>query len=263
MKATVARSLLLLGLLAPLAPLILWAVAGAWRYPALLPTELSGRALGTLTSPASGIPAALATSVTVAAAVAVIAGGVGLSAGRAMGLYAFRGKRFVRFLLLAPVVVPGLAVALGIQVLFVRLGLSDTLLGVVVVHLIPTIPYVSLVMGSVYANFDVGYEEQARALGANRAQAFLHVTLPLIRPGLAVAALFAFLISWSEYGLTLLVGGGAVTTLPLLLFGYVGSSDASLAAAVSLVIIVPPLVLVALTSRRLTAGGAGVGFSRL
>jgi len=79
-----------------------------------------------------------------------------------------------------------------------------------------------------------------------------------------VAALFAFLISWSEYILTLLIGGGVVRTLPLLLFAEIGSSDLPAAAALSLVIALPPLLLVALTSRLLTGSTpVAVGMRRL
>ena len=94
-------------------------------------------------------------------------------------------------------------------------------------------------------------------LGAGPWQRLRHVTLPAVRPALVVSALFAFLISWSEYILTLLIGGGTVRTLPLLLFAAIGSSDLTAAAALSLVIGLPPLVLVALTARHLTGDRTG------
>jgi len=168
----------------------------------------------------------------------------------------------VQLLLLAPAIVPTLAVTLGIQVFFVRLGLTDTVAGVVLVHLVPTVPYVSLVMAGVFAGFDERLLDQARMLGAGPLARLRHAVLPAVAPGLAVAALFAFLISWSEYVLTLLVGGGTVRTLPLLLFAAIGSADLTAAAALGLVIAAPPLVLVALTSRVLT-GPAALGFGRI
>jgi putative spermidine/putrescine transport system permease protein len=261
---TVGRTLLLLGLLLPFVPLVLWAFAGAWRYPALLPTEWSGRAVGLLVDPRTRVLEGLRNSLVIATAVSGIAGIIGLSAGRALGLYTFRGKRVVQFLVLAPVVVPALAVTLGIHVLFIRYGLADSVTGVVIAHLIPTTPYVTLVMASVYANYDVAYEQQARVLGAGPVAVLRHVTLPLVTPGLAVACLFAFLISWGEYILTLLIGGAAVPTLPILLFSFLRANDTALAAALSLVLIGPPLVLLVLTSRFLTgAQRAAIGFGRL
>lgn len=259
----VALTLLLLGLLLPLLPLVLFAFARTYRYPALVPEALSLRAIRLLGEPGADVVEGLVTSATIAVAVAVIAGLIGLSAGRALGLYSFRGKRLVQFLLLAPVIVPGLAVVLGIHVLFLRYGLADTRQGVVLVHLIPTIPYVTLVMAATFANYDVAYEDQARVLGAGPLRVLLQVTLPQVAPGLAVAALFAFLISWSEYVLTLLVGGGTVKTLPLLLFASLGTADTAKTAALALVIVLPPVVMLVAASKVLSgegrAGLAGLG----
>ncbi len=250
--------------LLPLVPLAIWAVAGQWRYPALTPQRTSARGLRLLVDPRSEILHGLALSVTIGVAVAVLACAIGFPAGRALGLYRFRGRRLIQFLLLAPVIVPGLAVTLGLQVFFIRYGLSDTVTGVVLVQLMPTVPYAATVLGAAFANLDLDYERQARALGAGPVRVLLFVTLPLVRSAVLIAGLFAFLISWSEYVLTLLVGGGQVQTLPLLLFAAIGSSDTTAAAALALLVIAPPLLLVA-ASARLLAGrsGAVIGFGRL
>lgn len=256
--------LLVLGLVLPVLPLVVMAVSGQWRYPAIVPQTFSTRGLSLIVDPQSEIVRGLLTSVTISTTVAVLASLIGLSGGRALGLYRFRGRRAVQLLLLAPVIVPALAVTLGIQVFFIRYGLADTIPGVVLVQLLPTIPYVTLVMGATFANFDTAYEDQARVLGAGPLRTFWSVTLPAVRPGLAVAAYFAFLISWSEYILTLLIGGGTVKTLPLLLLSYIGSSDLTEAAALSLVFVLPPVMLVVLISRYLTGHQtAAVGLGRL
>ncbi len=252
------------GILLPLVPLVVWSVSGAWRYPELLPQRSSARGFLLLSDPRSEIPQALVTSTLIAMVVSLLAGLIGLPAGRAIGAYRFRGRRVVSFLLLAPVIVPGLAVSLGLQVFFIRVGLADTVAGVVLVHLLPTVPYVATVLGGAFANLEVGFEQQARTLGAGPVRVAVFVTLPLLRPALVIALLFAFLISWSEYVLTLLVGGGQVTTLPLLLFAAIGSSDTTAAGALALLMIVPPLSLLVLSSRVLSGGSAAaVGFPRL
>ncbi|MCW2776576.1 MAG: transporter permease subunit, partial [Frankiales bacterium] len=252
----VPRGLLVVGLLLPFVPLLVWAGSGQWRYPALVPQHRSARGLRLLVDPASEVVQGLVTSLTLGVLVSALACLLGLSAGRALGLYAFRGKRLVQFLLLAPAIVPGLAVTLGIQVYFLRYGLAGTLQGVVLVQLVPTVPYVTLVLGSAFANFETGYEDAARSLGAGPLRTFWHVTLPVLRPSLVVAAFFAFLLSWSEYVLTLLIGGGTVKTLPLLLFAYIGGSDLTEAAALALLFVTPPFLLVLLTSRVLTGSSS-------
>jgi putative spermidine/putrescine transport system permease protein len=93
---------------------------------------------------------------------------------------------------------------------------------------------------------------------------FVRITLPAVAPGLAVAALFAFLISWGEYILTLLVGGGSVKTLPLLLYAYLGSTDTPVAAALGLALVLPPVLLLAVTSRLLSGDSPALaGFGRV
>lgn len=264
MRRAVGSALLVLGTLLPLVPLLGWAVSGRWRYPALLPQETSARGLRVLLDPRSDVLRGLATSAGIGAAVAGLAVLLGLGAGRALGMHEFPGKALVRFVLLAPAIVPTLAVTLGTQVYFIRYGLAGTVAGVVLVQLLPTVPYVTLVLSSAFAGLEPGYEDQARLLGAGAVRTFVSVTLPTVRPALTVAAYLAFLISWSEYVLTLLVGGGAVKTLPLLLFAEIGAADLTVSAAVAVLLVVPPLLLVVLTSRQLTGrSGAVVGMGRL
>lgn len=255
--------LLLASMVVPLLPLAVWAVAGEWRFPSLLPSEWSTRAVEFVLSERSGVRDGLVNSAVIGVTVALVSAAIGAAAGRALGLYRFRGKIVVQFLLLSPVIVPPLASTLGIQVVFIRAGLANTLLGVALVHLIPTIPYVTLVMSSVYANYDTDYEAQARTLGASAFRTFRTVTLPQIFPGLAVAGLFAFLISWSEYILTLIVGGGRVQTLPLLLFSFLQGNDNAIAGALSIAFVAPAVLLLVLTSRFLSGGPGSAGIGQL
>ena len=85
-------------------------------------------------------------------------------------------------------------------------GIHNSIPGVILVHLVPTLPYMTLVMSGVFANYDTDFELQARSLGAGRMATQWYVTLPAIFPGVVVGALFAFIISWSQYVLTLLIG---------------------------------------------------------
>jgi putative spermidine/putrescine transport system permease protein len=200
----------------------------------------------------------------VATAVTLLSIPIGIMAGRAIGLYRFRGRTLVQFLILAPTIVPVLAVAIGIHVVFIRYGLADTLPGVIFVHLVPVTPYMVLIMSSVFANYDTDYEDQARSLGAKPSQVFRFVMLPAIWPGLMVGSLFAFIISWSQYLLTLLIGGGQVITLPVLLFSFANSGDNAITAALSLVFIAPAILILLLTARYLSGKDAVFGsFGRL
>jgi putative spermidine/putrescine transport system permease protein len=109
-----------------------------------------------------------------------------------------------------------------------------------------------LVMTSTFAHSDNELEHQARTLGAGPIRAFLTVGLPVAVPGILTGGLFVFLISWSQYALTLLIGGGRVLTLPLLLFAFASAGDLSVTAALSLVFLAPAVVILSVTARLLT-----------
>lgn len=242
-------------LVLPLAPLAVWSVAHGWRFPALLPPELSLKAWAYALSPASGVLQSFGVTLGIAGAVTGLAALVGIPAGRALGLNAFRGRGLVVVPILAPAILPAIALAPGLHALFLHLGLTGTVGGVILAHLIPALPYMVLVMAAVFAGFDTEAEDQARCLGARRGQVFRHVTLPAILPGVMTGALFTFLVSWSQYLLTLGIGGGRVQTLPLVLFTFATSGRNDVTGAVAILYILPGLLVLALTARHLTGRG--------
>jgi putative spermidine/putrescine transport system permease protein len=260
MRRLIALSgaLLIVWLVLPLVPLLIWSFARGWRFPALLPNQWSLQAWAFALSPRSGVLESLGITVFVAVVATVLSILVGVPAGRALGMYRFRGKALVELLILAPVIVPGIAVALGLHAVFIHLGLTNTVTGVILVHLIPTLPYMTLVMAGIFANHDPAYEQQARSLGASALQTFRYVTLPAILPGIIVGGLFAFLVSWSQYVLTLLIGGGRVITLPLLLFTYATSGRNDITGAVGIIYILPGIVILLFTARHLSGTSAAI-----
>ncbi len=235
----------------PLLPLLLWAFAGEWRFPDLVPSELSLRGWEYVLDGGSRVPEAILNSLLIGVAATAASVAVGLPAGMALGGYAFRLKGLVIFFVLLPIIVPPLASTMGIHLTFIRLGLADTVLGVFLVHLIPTVPYTAIILTSVFADAGGEMEEAARTLGASPWQAFRHVTLPRAVPGIAVASLFAFLLSWSQYALTLLIGGGSVITLPMLLFSAASGNDPVITAVLAVVFALPALLALVIALRYL------------
>jgi putative spermidine/putrescine transport system permease protein len=116
----------------------------------------------------------------------------------------------------------------------------------------------TLVMAAVFSGFDTDFEAQARSLGATSLQTFRNVTFPAILPGLLTGALFAFLVSWSQYLLTLAIGGGRVQTLPLLLFSQSSAGRNDLTAAIALLYILPGLLILIVTARQVTGRGTAL-----
>lgn len=246
---TTAVVVLLVAMMLPFVPLVLASLADGWFYPQLLPERLSTRAWGLVLAPGGRTWRALGDTVGLAAAVTLVAFVVAVPAGRVLGTRRFRAKRLVEAVLLAPVLVPGIAVAIGLHLVFLRLGLAGSAAGVVLVHLVVAIPYVVLLSAAVFANADLELESQARSLGASWWRAQWHVTLPLVAPGLAIAAMFGFLVSWGQYTLTLVIGGGRIQTLPILLFATASGGDTSLTAATALFHALPPVLALIVTTR--------------
>ena len=152
--------------LLPLIPLPLWSFSAGWRWPALLPAQWSARPWAYLLSPATRTLPALGASVVLAGLVTALALATGIPAALALGSYRFRGRSLAEGLIFAPILVPPLTVGMGLQVLFIRLGLADTIAGVVLAHLLFALPYVVLILAGAVAGLDPAWEQQARSLGA-------------------------------------------------------------------------------------------------
>lgn len=253
---------IVLGVIIPMIPQLIWAFSHRWLFPSIIPSEWSSRAWEYIANPNTKVLSSTINSLVIAVSVTVISILVGVPAGKALGMYSFKGKNLVELIILSPSIIPGLAVTMGMQVIFIRLGLSDTLPGVIIVHLIPTIPYMTISMSGVFANYDPEFEEQARSLGAGTMKTFFLITVPAIFPGIVTGSMFAFLISWGQYILTVIIGGGRVITLPLLLFSFAGSGDFTLTSALSIIFVLPSIIILFLTSKYLsgkssTRGGIG------
>lgn len=248
----------------PIAMLIVWSLAFRWRYPDLLPERWGTGAWSYVANPSSRVLEGLRHSVVIALIVTLLANVIGLPAARALGMNEFRGKRLVEWVLLMPIIVPAIVATMGLHIMFLRWGLTGTYLGIALVHLIPALPYFVLITAAVFANYGTELEDTARTLGAGRIQVFLRVTLPGIAPGLVVASMFTFLVSWSQYVTTLLIGGGRIITLPMVLFPFLSAGDNANSAAISLVFIAPAILVLVLTSRRLHTDSTVMGgFGRL
>jgi len=257
-------TVIFIAVLAPIIPQIIWSFAFRWFFPNLLPNAWSLDPWRYVFSDSSRVGEGLINSLIIALIVSLLSILVGLPAARAIALHQFRGKAAVEWLLMVPIIVPGIVAVMGIHIMFIRYRLTDSILGVSLVHLIPCVPYMVLVMASVFANYGTELEDTARSLGASPLRVFWYVTLPGIFPGLLVATMFTFLISWGQYVTTLLIGGGQIITLPMVLFPFISGASQANAAAISLVFVAPAIIVLIFTSRQLGRESAVMGgFGRL
>jgi len=255
--------IIFLYILSAVIPMVTWSFTRSWFWPSAFPQIWDNHAWQYIFSNVSKVPQAIATSVTIALIVMLLSILISLPSARVMGLYKFKGKKIIEILLLAPVIIPPMAVGLGLTTLFIRIGLSDTMQGVIIAHLIPTLPYVHRIISSTYETFDTRYEEQAIMLGAPSFKVFINVTFPILLPGVVTAALFGFVISLNEFVMTFLIGGGRVITLPVLLFGFVGgtsSFDYPIASAMAIVLSIPGIIFLFATERIIKEEYFSMGF---
>jgi len=229
-------------LMAPFGILFLWAFTQSWSVGEVFPDQWGLRGWFYLFNPHNKILASLGTSILLSLLVTFAATLISIPAGKALGLYEFPGKTLVELLILAPIIIPPITVGMGIHVIFIKYGLTDTFLGVMLVHLPVVLPYGIRIFASIYKALGHKWEEQGRVLKANSIKRFIYITLPFLRPGLISGGILMFNVSFSQYFLTFLIGGGKVITLPILLFPYVNSGDRVLASTISLIFIITALL---------------------
>jgi multiple sugar transport system permease protein len=169
-----------------------------FKWPkTLLPTEASFAALATFLN-IEGVWNAALNSLIAAGLTMLFSILLGAPAGYALARFNFRGQSAFRLLVLLTRAFPLAILALPLTVIFIRTGLYDTPFGVSLVHTALALPFAALVTSSLFMGIPREYEEAAWVFGCSRWQAFRKVVLPLALPGIAAAAIFAFVISWNE-----------------------------------------------------------------
>lgn len=231
----------------PFLPLVLWSFANQWMHPAAFPMEAGTD--GLTAAIANGGGRAFIHSLVLSLVVAAIATPLGAMAARALSRGHVRFDKAITVLLFSPVMLPPFAAVLGLNVLLLRAWVPPSV-GVVLVLVAVAIPYTTFSMRAAYAAYDNGFDEAARTLGATSRLTLWRIHLPLIAPALARSAFLAFLVGWSDYLITLVVGGGHLVTLPLIIASSAsGVGNESSVAVLALSAVIPPLILLGIMSR--------------
>jgi putative spermidine/putrescine transport system permease protein len=233
--------------LAPLVLLGLWSVGDRWFFPALLPPHLTADAWRALLG--RRLASEAVTSGIVALSTAVLSCVLALPVGRAMARLNGWRRRVAAAMAFVPVAAPPIALGLGLQYAFVRLGLAGTVCGVIVAHVVPATSFLAIYFAGVFSALDPRIEDEARSLGAKPLQVWTRVTIPIVKRQIGDALALGFLVSWAQVPLTLVIGGGIVRTLPLAVYDYVRSGETRYAATGALLLTVPPM-LALLAARR-------------
>jgi len=171
---------------------------------------------------------------------------VALPGAYAIARLRFPGRSMVRALVIVPFVLPTVVVASA----FLSLGVTPSLGAILLAHVFFNYAVVVRVVGGLWSHLDPRQEDAARVLGASRARAFFSVTLPALRPALLAAASIVFLFCFTSFGIILLLGGPARSTLETEIFRQTTQLlDLRTAAALSVVQLLAVIAVLLVTGR--------------
>jgi putative spermidine/putrescine transport system permease protein len=168
---------------------------------------------------------------------AAIATVVGTLAALGLVRAPLRNRSVWQSVFLAPILIPTLIVGFGLMLVFLQTGVLGSWWGLVAGHVTIIVAYVTQSVTASLAGLDVSVEEAARTLGSSRLRTFFRVTLPQIAPGIAAGAVFAFIMSFDELAVTLLLATPQTTTLPAAIYAYVQFDSGPTVAAISTVLL--------------------------
>ncbi|MCC7275797.1 MAG: ABC transporter permease [Alphaproteobacteria bacterium] len=194
-------------------------------------------------------------SLQVAAIATVLGVSLGTLASIAIVRYRFPGRETLNMLLLSPLIVPGTVAGTALYIFYIAVDdalewrLQATLEGLVLAHVMLTIPWTVRLVTASLVGIDRSVEDAAMNLGANRWTTFRRVTFPMMRAGLVAAALFSFITSFENLELSLLLVGPGRTTLPIAILQYLEFKVDPTIAAVSFVQILLIGTLMLITDR--------------
>ncbi len=247
-------------ILGPLLSLVLWAFAGQWFYPGLLPQEFSLKWWTVVfgnRSVVESIKYSLMTAPTVTALSIIIC----LPAAYAFARFEFPGRRLLLLSFLSANSFPKIGLYISIATLFYRINLMTTFWGVVLIQLVGTLLFMIWIPTGTFRGINRSLEEAARDVGASGLRTFLQITLPIAMPGLLVATLFAFLAAFDEAQGTLIVGSPNFITMPVMMYTLVLNYPQPVGAVFSILLTLPSLVLLLLAQRLLRQGYLAAGYA--
>jgi spermidine/putrescine transport system permease protein len=183
-------------------------------------------------------------------AIGLVASLVSTVLGTMAGVALYRHRtRVLSMLVLAPIAIPEILMGVSLLIFFVLLNFTLGLVSVALAHIAFCIGFVAIVVRARLAGMDESLTEAARDCGATPWQAFRHVTLPLIMPGVIAGALMAFTLSIDDFVITFFTAGAGTVTLPLQIYSMIKIAVTPEVNAVSTLLMLLTLALIIIASR--------------
>jgi multiple sugar transport system permease protein len=227
--------------------------------PTYLPHTLSLENYFKIFDYQAGLMVYVGNSLAVAAFTIVFIIVLAVPAGYGLARFNFRGKEVLFLLLLAPLMIPYQALLTPLYLMFAKLGLANSQVGLAVIHTILQLPFSVYLMRNSFEGIPRELEEAAVMDGSNSWQCFARVALPLVLPGIVTIALFAFITSWNEFLAALIVMNKETAfTMPVMLVGvrsgHFGAVDWGALQAGIIVSILPCILIYVLLQKYYVSG---------
>ncbi len=185
-------------------------------------------------------------SLLIALVASIVSTVLGTLAGLAMHRYRLR---LLPILVLTPIAIPEILMGVSLLIFFVMLNFTLGLMSVALAHIAFCIGFVAIVVRARLSGMDESLVEAARDCGATPGQAFFHVTLPLIMPGVIAGALMAFTLSIDDFVITFFTAGAGTVTLPLQIYSMIKIAVTPEVNAVSTLLMLLTLMLIVIASK--------------
>ncbi|MGL4391930.1 MAG: ABC transporter permease [Fusobacteriaceae bacterium] len=151
--------------------------------------------------------------------------------------------KFINGFLYLPLIVPGLVITQGVLFTFIKLNIAETILGVVLIHGVLTLPYFIKAVVAGYRSIDENYYFLGKIVGASKLETFFEITLPKLFPSVITGSILVIIVSFAQYITTLIIGGGRIITLPLLIYPHIVSGNFQIGSVLGIIFVVTNLIL--------------------
>lgn len=234
--------LTIFAILIPLCTLIIWSFTNNYLWPDILPKNYGFRGWEYVFQNSNRVLTSLKNSLYISFFTTLITLIISVPCAKALAFEKFKGKTFVELLVLSPLVIPPVSLGMGLNIQFIKFGLARTFTGVVLVSIVPCIPYAVRLLKEIFIIVGNGYAEQAMVLGASKTYTFRKVVMPLLLPGIISAGMMCYIISFSQYFLVYLIGGGKIITFTMEMLPFIQSGDRMMGAVYSVIFIMSTMV---------------------
>lgn len=250
---------MVLFILGPLVWLAVHAFATNWTYPNLLPDGLTLRWWEVVFSNRE-LGVAVQNSLFFAPITVLISALICLPAAYAFARFQFFGRKTLLLSLFATNAFPKMGLFVAIASLFYTLNLMGSIVGILIIHVLGTIVFMTWIPAAAFASVPRSLEEAARDAGASKLRVFFSVTFPMALPGILVAIVMSFLASFDEAQGTYLVGAPDFYTMPTQMYTLVLNYPKQVAAVFSILLSIPSLALILAVRKHIMGGQLAEGF---